>query len=235
MWLVISWTLRGSNNPPCKFAEELFVSELELPRHDGQEIIKPAWQVILEAEQMLSVLDVGPTEWEVELAASREVNGNPLQYSCLETPMDRGAWRATVHRITESQTQLSDWTTTTSSKITLLYFISMGFISTNRNWKSEGAWETTSVLRTCCCSVAKLCLTLCNPTDWSTPGFLVPHHLLEFAQVHVHWISDPIQPSHLLLPSSPFAYKVSQHQSFQWVSGLISLRIDWFDHDYLSS
>ena len=35
-------------------------------------------------------------------------NGNPLQYSCLENPMDRGAWHATVHRVTKSQTQLSD-------------------------------------------------------------------------------------------------------------------------------
>ena len=35
----------------------------------------------------------------------REGNGNPLQYSCLEKPMDRGAWRATVHRISKSQTQ----------------------------------------------------------------------------------------------------------------------------------
>ena len=32
--------------------------------------------------------------------------GNPLQYSCLENPIDRGAWRATVHRVTKSQTQL---------------------------------------------------------------------------------------------------------------------------------
>ena len=31
-----------------------------------------------------------------------EGNGNPLQYSCLENPMDRGAWRATVHGIAES-------------------------------------------------------------------------------------------------------------------------------------
>ena len=31
-------------------------------------------------------------------------NGNPLQYSCLENPMDRGAWRAKVHRVTESDT-----------------------------------------------------------------------------------------------------------------------------------
>ena len=33
-----------------------------------------------------------------------EGNGNPLQYSCLENPMDRGAWRATVHGVTESDT-----------------------------------------------------------------------------------------------------------------------------------
>ena len=33
-----------------------------------------------------------------------EGNGNPLQYSCLENPMDRGAWQATVHTVTKSQT-----------------------------------------------------------------------------------------------------------------------------------
>ena len=33
-------------------------------------------------------------------------NGNPLQYSCLENPMDRGAWWATVHGVAKSQTQL---------------------------------------------------------------------------------------------------------------------------------
>ena len=35
-----------------------------------------------------------------------EGNGNPLQYSCLENPMDRGAWQATVHRVATSQTGL---------------------------------------------------------------------------------------------------------------------------------
>ena len=39
-----------------------------------------------------------------------EGNGNPLQYSCLENPMDRGAWEATVHGVTKSQTRLSDFT-----------------------------------------------------------------------------------------------------------------------------
>ena len=37
-----------------------------------------------------------------------EGNSYPLQYSCLENPMDRGAWWATVHGVTESWTQLSD-------------------------------------------------------------------------------------------------------------------------------
>ena len=38
-----------------------------------------------------------------------EENGNPLQYSCLGNPMDRGTWWATVHGITKSQTRLSDF------------------------------------------------------------------------------------------------------------------------------
>ena len=39
-----------------------------------------------------------------------EGNGNPLQYSCLENPMDGGTWWATVHGVPESQTRLRDFT-----------------------------------------------------------------------------------------------------------------------------
>ena len=42
----------------------------------------------------------------------REGHGNPLQYSCLENPMDGGAWWAKVHGITKSRTQLSNFTFT---------------------------------------------------------------------------------------------------------------------------
>ena len=42
-----------------------------------------------------------------------EGSGNPLQCSCLENPMDRGAWWATIHGVAKSQTQLSKSTTTT--------------------------------------------------------------------------------------------------------------------------
>ena len=68
-----------------------------------------------------------------------------------------------------------------------------------------------------CCSVTKSCPTLCDPVACSTPGFPIPHLLLEFAQVHVHWISDAIQSSHPLLPSSPSALNSSQRQGlFRW-------------------
>ena len=42
--------------------------------------------------------------------SSGEGNGNPLQYPCLENPMDREAWYVTVHGLANSQTQLSDFT-----------------------------------------------------------------------------------------------------------------------------
>ena len=42
-------------------------------------------------------------------------HGNPLQYSCLENPMDRGAWWATVHRVAKSQTQLNRLSTQNTS------------------------------------------------------------------------------------------------------------------------
>ena len=52
------------------------------------------------------------------------------------------------------------------------------------------------VLYSCYCSMAKLCAMLCGPMNCSTWGFLVLNYLLEFAQIHVHWVSDAIQPSY---------------------------------------
>ena len=69
-----------------------------------------------------------------------------------------------------------------------------------------------------CCSVAKACQTLCDPMDCSMPGFPILHHLLELAP-HSHWVGDAGQPSHPLMPFSPSALNLSQHQGlFQWVS-----------------
>ena len=51
-------------------------------------------------------------------------------------------------------------------------------------------------------SAAQSCPTLCDPMDWSMPGFPVHHQLLELAQTHVHRVTDAIQASHPL--SYPF-------------------------------
>ena len=60
---------------------------------------------------------------------------------------------------------------------------------------------------------------LYDPVECSTPGFPALHHLPEFAQTRVPWISDAIQPSHPLSPSSLPALNVSQHQSlFKWIT-----------------
>jgi len=53
-------------------------------------------------------------------------------------------------------------------------------------------------LNYCCCSVARLCPTFCDPMNCNMPGIPVIHYLPEFAQTHVHWVSDTIQPSHAL-------------------------------------
>ena len=72
-----------------------------------------------------------------------------------------------------------------------------------------------------CCSVTQLCPTLWDPVDWSPPGFPVLHYLLEFAQIHVHWVSDAIRPSCPLSPSSRVLNLSTEgrpHQGlFQWV------------------
>ena len=70
-------------------------------------------------------------------------------------------------------------------------------------------------------SEAQLCPTLCDPMNRSTPGLPVHHQLPEFTQIHVHQVSDAIQPSHPLSSPSPPAPNPSQHQSlFQWVNSL---------------
>ena len=104
----------------------------------------------------------------------------------------------------------------------------------------------------CCCSVTQLCSTLCDSMDCSMPGFPILPYLPEFAQIHVHWVGEAIQPSVLchpllLLPSIFPSIEVFSNESvlsIRWpkywsfgfsinpsneYSGLISFLIDWFD------
>ena len=74
--------------------------------------ISPGFQDTLVAHTVKNLLAMQETRvqslgWE---DSSGEENGNPLQHSCLENPMERGAWRAEVHGVTKSW----DWTTNTS-------------------------------------------------------------------------------------------------------------------------
>ena len=82
-------------------------------------------------------------------------------------------------------------------------------------------------------SVAQSCPALCGPMDCSMPGLPVFHHLPEFAQNHVHQVGDAVQPSHPLLPSSPFAWSLSQHQGNGGI--LVKVRVlqrpCWMRHD----
>ena len=70
-----------------------------------------------------------------------------------------------------------------------------------------------------CRSVPRSCPTLCDPTDCSTPGLPVLYHLPEFAQTHVHWVGDAIQPSHPLFFPSPPAFNRSQYQGLICFTG----------------
>ena len=68
-------------------------------------------------------------------------------------------------------------------------------------------------------SVAQSCPMICDPVDCSTPGIPVHHQLQKITQTHVLRVRDALQPSHLLLATSPLTFDLSQHQGLlQWVS-----------------
>ena len=83
-----------------------------------------------------------------------------------EIVKDGEAWCAAVHGLAKSWTWLGDWKTGRSTAVQEL----------SPHWY--------------CCAVAQLCPTLCEPMDCNTPDFPVLHHLWEFAQIHVHWVSN---------------------------------------------
>ena len=89
------------------------------------------------------------------------------------------------------------------------------------NWISfYYAHQYIPLVIACCCSVT-IYVWLWDPMDCSMPGLPVLHHLPEFAQIHVHWVDDAVQPSHPLSSPSPPALSLSQHQGlFQWVDSL---------------
>ena len=93
-----------------------------------------------------------------------------------------------------------------------------------RNQEDQNAVGLTLLLL----SVTKSSPTFWDPVDCSTWGFPVLHHLPEFAQTHVRWVSDIIQSSHPLLPPSPPVLNLSQHEGLlQWVLSLHQVAKVW--------
>ena len=163
-----------------------------------------------------------------------------------ELVMDREAWRAVVHGVAKSWTQLSKWTEIKhfmrhgvgNGPDHRAWFLVYSWSSTIKNVKNQivclffliTTWDvyaiaelqgffttfyTTSQFR----SVTQPCLTLCDPMQWSMPGFPVHHQLPEPPWTHLHHIGDGIQLSNPLSPPSPPAFNLAQHQGlFQWVS-----------------
>ena len=74
--------------------------------------------------------------------------------------------------------------------------------------------STISLLMVQFSSVTQSCLTLWDPMNRSTPGLPVHHHLLEFTQIHIHWVSDAIQPSHPVVPFSSCPHSLPASESF---------------------
>ena len=117
-----------------------------------------------------------------------EGNGTPLQYSCLENPMDGGAWKAAVHGAAEGRTRLSDFTFTfhfhalekemaTHSSVLAWRIPGMGepgglpFLGSHRIGHD---WSDLAIAM--CAKLLQSCLTLCDPVDCGPPGS------------SVHWI-----------------------------------------------
>ena len=154
----------------------------------------------------------------------------------IELVMDREAWRAAVHGVTKRWTWLSNrtemnWGPPKQSclevvRVDILAFLlillekqfSLSFLSMMLAARFFFLFLQVPIYqkRNSVSSVSQSCPALCNPMDWSTPGFPVHHQLPEFAQT---WVCNAIQPSHPLSSPSPTVFNLSQHQGLcQWVS-----------------
>ena len=108
-----------------------------------------------------------------------EGNGNQPQHSCLENPVNRGAWWATVHGVAKSRTRLSDQHFTFSLPVGHLgspKYVILVF----KNICNTSAYIV--------CLVTQSCPTLCNPIDCSPPGSSI-HGILQ-ARI-LEWVVVP--------------------------------------------
>ena len=125
-----------------------------------------------------------------------EGNGNPLQYSCLENPMDRGAWWATIHGVTKGQAQLKRLSRHASTlpliNKTYLHYKYFTYMHTDFS-------VSTGLHSMHACSVAYSFPATCDPMDCSPPGSSV--HGISQTRL-VEWIA--ISSSRWLVESTGY-------------------------------
>ena len=107
-----------------------------------------------------------------------EGNGTPLQYSCLENPMDGGAWKAAVHGVAEGRTRLSDFTfhfhalekeMATHSNVLVWRIPGTGEPGGLLSLGSHKVGHHWSDLAVAACLITQSCPTLCDPMECSLP------------------------------------------------------------------
>ena len=151
----------------------------------------------------------------------RDGNGNPLQYSCLENPMDRGASLAIVHGINKSWTWLSDWITTTN------WYVISTSITKHRYYQFVVAVKSLSCVQhfvtpwTVACqaslsfTISWICSSSCPLSWWYHPT--ISSSVTPFSSFPQ---SFPASGSSTWVSVSHQVAKVLelhlQHQSFQW-------------------
>ena len=106
--------MRLPSLPYPEFLRHLFLNNSHLRhRFFFLNYLQPIWDFSGGSEGKASVYSAGDLGSIPRLGSfPGEGNGNPLQYSCLENPMEGGAWRAAVHGVSKSRTWLSDFTFT---------------------------------------------------------------------------------------------------------------------------
>ena len=159
----ISWFLKNLTNVEMTVGDGRYSGwgDLSVPYRI---LPHPAWGFPGGSDGKESACNVGDLGSKPGLGRSPgEENGYPLWYSCLENPMDRGAWQTTVHGVTKSQTRLHDWTHTQSSGWVCSMLGSMP--SSQKLYKIEDFWKYFSY---------RILLPLCKRKNFFS-GFCFMH------------------------------------------------------------
>ena len=147
------------------------------------------------------------------MQSTSEGDGNPLQYSCLENPMDWGVWSAAVHGVARGRTRLSDFTFP-------FHFHALekevAAHSSVLAWRIPGMGEPGGLPSTGSHRVEHDWSDLAAAADCSTPGSSVFHCLLEFAQIHS--IESVMRSNHLILYLQNLrkCYFLSNYQAYDF-------------------